>query len=432
MVDYSRRAFLEKVAAAVGGALLGPLTPLRAQPPRPGALAISGLAHPALASFDALMTTFVQEQQVPGAVLAVTQDRRLVYARGFGWADRQRQQAVQPTALFRIASLSKPITAVAVLQLIERHQLTLDAKVWEVLKLSEPADARWKQVTIGQLLQHTGGWDRAQSFDPMFRSARIAQTLNVSPPAAPQHIIHYMVGRPLDFAPGSRYARSNFGYCLLGRVIERVTGVAYERYVQQAVLAPLGVQRMRLGKTLPAERVAGEVVYYDAEDRTRPAVVGPIGKWVPVPYGAWALEALDAPAGWLASAVDLVRFAAAFDVPAACPILRHESIVTMFARPAGPAGYEPGGTPKAIYYGCGWQVRPIGQQGDADTWHFGRLDGTSALLARRYDSKNFAVLFNMNNAPDGQPLAAKMAGLLHQAVDHVHSWPTTDQFPQWL
>jgi hypothetical protein len=60
------------------------------------------------------------------------------------------------------------------------------------------------------------------------------------------------------------------------------------------------------------------------------------------------------------------------------------------------------------------------------------LDGTSALLARRYDGKNCAVLFNMNNGPDGQPLANKIAGSLHQAVDHVHSWPTTDQFPQWL
>jgi CubicO group peptidase (beta-lactamase class C family) len=432
MSDYSRRAFLERVVAAAGVALLAPLTPLQAQQPRPGELAISGIAHPKLASFDALMTTFVREQQAPGAALAVTKDRRLVYARGFGWADRQRQQAVQPTALFRIASLSKPITAVAVLQLVERHQVTLDAKVWDVLTLPEPADARWKQVTITHLLQHTGGWDRDKSFDPMFRSARIAQTLNTSPPAEPQHIIRYMLGRPLDFDPGSRYARSSFGYCLLGRVIERVTGVAYERYVQQEVLAPLGVHRMRLGKTLPAQRVAEEVVYYDAQDWTGPAVVGPIGEPVPLPYGTWFLEAMDATAGWLASAVDLVRFAAAFDVPAACPILQPESIATMFARPAGPAGYEAGGTPKAVYYGCGWQVRPIGQQGHADTWHFGRLDGTSALLARRYDGKNCAVLFNTTYGPDGQQLANKIAGLLHQAVDQVQSWPTADQFPQLL
>ena len=153
----------------------------------------------------------------------------------------------------------------------------------------------------------------------MFRSAGIAQALNVSPPAGPQHIIRYMVGQPLDFDPGSRYACSNFGDRLLGRVIERVAGVAYERYVQQAVLAPPGFCRMRLGKTLPVERVADEVMYYDDQDRTGSAVVGTIGERVPVPYGAWSLEALDAPAGWMASAVDLVRLASALDVPAACP-----------------------------------------------------------------------------------------------------------------
>src|SRR5215813_12315238 len=222
MFDCSRRAFLERVVETAGVTLLATHTPLQAQQPKPNELATSGSAHPELASFDELMTTFVKEQQVPGAGLAVTKDSRLVYARGFGLADRQRQQAVEPTALFRIASLSKPITAVAVLQLVERTKLTLDAKVWDVLKLPEPSDTRWKQVTILHLLQHTGGWDRDKSFDPMFRSVFIAQMLNVSPPAEPQHIIRYMLGQPLDFDPGSRYAYSNFGYCILGRVIERI------------------------------------------------------------------------------------------------------------------------------------------------------------------------------------------------------------------
>ncbi|HSX80035.1 MAG TPA: serine hydrolase domain-containing protein, partial [Candidatus Saccharimonadia bacterium] len=332
MFNCSRRVFLARVLETVGVVLLATRTPLQAQQPRPGELATSGIAHPELASFDELMTMFVKEEQVPGAGLAVTKDSRLVYARGFGLADRQQQQAVQPTAMFRIASLSKPITAVAVLQLVERKKLTLNAKVWDVLTLPEPSDARWRQVTILHLLQHTGCWDRDKSFDPMFRSVRIAQALNVSPPAEPRHIIRYMLGQPLDFEPGSRHAYSNFGYCLLGRVIERASGVAYERYVQQEVLAPLGIRRMRLGKSLPAQRVATEVVYYADKDRTGSAVVGAIGERVPLPYGAWSLEAMDAHGGWLASAVDLVRFAAAFDVPATCHILRPESIATMFAR----------------------------------------------------------------------------------------------------
>src|SRR5262249_31395645 len=171
-------------------------------------------------------------------------------------------EAVESTALFRIGSISKPITAVAILQLVERGKLSLDAGVWELLRLSEPSDRRWKRVTIRHLLQHTGGWDRDESIDPMFRSAEIARALRVPQPATPAHIIRYMLGQRLDFDPGSRFAYSNFGYCLLGRVIETVSGAAYETHVQEHVLAPLGITRMRLGKTLPAERAAGEVAYY--------------------------------------------------------------------------------------------------------------------------------------------------------------------------
>src|SRR6185295_18883724 len=102
-----------------------------------------------------------------------------------------------------------------------------------------------------------------------------------------------------------------FGYCVLGRIIERVTSSAYEEHIRREVLMPLGIRRMRLGKTLAAQRADGEVRYYDERDRTGLAVVGTIGERVPTPYGAWSLEAMDAHGGWIGSAVDLVRFASA-------------------------------------------------------------------------------------------------------------------------
>jgi CubicO group peptidase (beta-lactamase class C family) len=120
--DRSRRAFIGRVIESAGVALLAVHRPLQAQQPA-DENATSGIDYSGLTPFDDLMTMFVKEQQVPGAALAVTKDGRLAYARGFGLADRQRQQAVQPTALFRIASISKPITAVAVLQLVERKKL---------------------------------------------------------------------------------------------------------------------------------------------------------------------------------------------------------------------------------------------------------------------------------------------------------------------
>ena len=108
-------------------------------------------------------------------------------------------------------------------------------------------DPRLAEITIRQLLNHTAGWDSNQSFDPMFQSVRIAESLGVSPPALAEHVICFMKGHSLDFSPGERYAYSNLGYALLGRVIEAKAGQRYEEYVQKHVFSPLNIQRSRIG-----------------------------------------------------------------------------------------------------------------------------------------------------------------------------------------
>lgn len=391
------------------------------------ALPITGQAVPELVGFDELLTSMIREHDLPGAALAISKDGRLIYARGVGFADREQRIAVQPDALFRIASISKPITAAAILQLVERGRLSLESRVFNVLApnyaLPETADERLKNVTVAQLLRHTGGWDRDASFDPMFRSPRIVEALHVSPPAKPEHVIRYMLNRRLDFAPGERYAYSNFGYCVLGRVIEQLTGQSYESYVQRQVLKPLGIIRMRIGCTLTEGRCDGEVIYY-TDEKPAAAVVGPnLGQKVPHPYGAWCLETMDAHGGWVASAVDLVRFASAFDDPARCPILSSESVRTMFARPDGTAWLEKDGQPKPWYYAHGWMVRPVGSTGKFNAWHTGSLPGTSTLLVRRHDGLNWAVLFNTRNAVNGEPPAKAIDPLLHKMAEKVSHWP---------
>jgi N-acyl-D-amino-acid deacylase len=432
----SRRALLHRLGgwagAALGGGALNRLglSAARAAVPEP-LPAMTGPARPELAPLDRLMIDFMKDHRVPGAALAVTRAGRLVYARGFGLADRERGEKVAPDSLFRIASVSKPITAVAVLQLVEQKKLELTARVCEVLRLPEPADARWKRVTVLDLLRHTGGWDRTKSFDPMFRSVEIAKTLGARPPAGPDEVIRYMLRQPLDFDPGSRFAYSNFGYCLLGRVIERVAGVRYEAHVRDRVLRPLGIERMRIARSLAADRAAGEVTYYDARNRSEPAVLGEVGRPAPAPYGAFYLEAMDSHGAWIASAIDLVRFASAFDVPSRCKVLRAETIATMFGRPEGPAGRDPAGTPKAVYYACGWNVRPAGGPGRANTWHGGNIPGASSLLVRRHDGLDWAVLFNTDAGPHGKDLGHAIDPLVHQAVDQVKTWPDIDWFPRF-
>jgi N-acyl-D-amino-acid deacylase len=397
-------------------------------------LAVTGRFDPRLRPFDDLMTAFVKDHHVPGAALAVTYHGRLVYARGFGYADVERELAVQPGSRFRVASVSKPLTAVAILQLVGRKKLRLEDRVLDIVRVRphlEPGskpDPRWNEITILQLLQHTAGFDRDKSFDPMFRPLAIARDVGSPPPAGQEAIIRYMLGRPLDFSPGQRYAYSNFGYCLLGRVIESVSGQTYEAYVRENVLKPVGVEGMHLGRTLLADRLPGEVHYYGSNNEKVDSVVSP-GTRVSPPYGSFYLEAMDSHGGWVASAPDLVRFAAAFDVVNQSRLLPAKEIRTMFARPTGAAGLDKNGGPADAYYGCGWSVRPVGNDGRANTWHGGDLDGTQSLLVRRHDRIDWAVLFNTRNDPAGKNLVPQIDPLLHTAADAVRAWPAGNLFP---
>src|SRR5262249_22966877 len=154
--------------------------------------------------------------------VAVSANSKLVYARGFGLADREASTPVTPTSLFRIASISKPFTAVAIFRLAERERLKphdpvlKDVKNEPGLAAGQNADPRWDAITIRHCLQHTGGWDRDKTFDPVSPNGNwhVANEMGLKPPAPVSDFIRYMRGRPLDFDPGSAHVYSNFGYCL--------------------------------------------------------------------------------------------------------------------------------------------------------------------------------------------------------------------------
>jgi N-acyl-D-amino-acid deacylase len=320
------------------------------------------------------------------------------------------------------------------MKLVEQGRLDFDARAFDIVRLPpvltkrKRPDPQLKRVTVRQLLQHTGGWDREKSFDPMFRPLVIAETVGVTPPAHPEAVIRYMMGHPLDFAPGARYAYSNFDYCVLGRIIETITGAPYEQYVQKHVLAPIGIKRMRVGASLLRKRAQGEVRYYTPHDSDS---VFPERKGkVPAPYGSFHLEAMDAHGGWIASAVDLARFAAAFHDPQRCPLLKPETIETMHAPPPAPAWRSDDGTLKDAYYACGWMVRPV-KDGKANYWHAGSLPGTATLLVRRWDGLSWAVLFNQRSTDPDLPDNA-IDPAMHRAADAVKRWTREDLFSRYL
>ncbi len=388
----------------------------------------TGQSVPSLSDFDTAIRQFMQHHRVPGAALAITHKGRLVYSRGFGYADIATKEPVTPTSLFRIASVSKPITAVAILQMIEQGKLKLNDRVFSILDFEaeiqaagESFDKRLRDVTVRHLLEHRGGWDRDKSFDAMFQSVRFAEQMNSPPPAGQRDVIVSMLRVPLDFDPGQRYAYSNFGYCLLGRIIEKISGQRYEAYVQEKVLAPAGINSMRIGATRIEGRQSGEVRYY-APGRGKSVFQADLGEDVSWCYGAWHLEAMDSHGGWIASADDLAKLAIALDDPHKSPILSNASFELMHQRPPGAAGTNEDGTPKPTFYSLGWTNQEI-EPGKINSWHTGSLPGTATILLRRHDGCNLIALLNTRVSPEVEHLGRAIQSVLNQIADSIKQWP---------
>jgi N-acyl-D-amino-acid deacylase len=403
----------------------------------PEKLPVTGKPVPAMKTLDALVINYLETNKIPGATLAVVKGGKLVYARGFGYADPAKKEKMQPDALFRIASLTKPITSAAVMKLVEQGKLKLTDKVDALLKVKPfleddevKVDPGLAKITVQHCLQHTAGWDlRKRMFDPMYGHSEICKSMRLVSPASPADLIRFMWGQKLDFEPGEREEFSNFGYCLLGRVIEKASGKSYEKYVNQNVLAPAGIKRMKLGRSLAKDRAVGEVTYtFLGQPQKAPAAVGKL-ELVPYAYGGFAVESMDSTDGWLASAVDLARFANKIMGPARSRLLKPKTMEAMFEAPPGPAGKDKEGNAKPIYYANGWLVRRDPPSGRLEVaWHLGLFAGTSSILVCRQDGVCWALLFNGSLPWEKIQPAAALDGPLHLAITKVTAWPAHNLF----
>src|SRR5260370_23421087 len=177
---------------------------------------ITGKAGPGLEALDKAMHTIMTRHGIPGGALVIALDGRLVFAKGYGWADLTGEPA-GPDMLFGLASLSEPITALAILRLIEQGKLKLDDCWLDILRHITPprgarVDPRLKTITVLQLLNHTGGWDRGRSCDPANFSVPVSRQLPVPLPASADQLISFMMGLPLDIDPGTTTVYSTIRY----------------------------------------------------------------------------------------------------------------------------------------------------------------------------------------------------------------------------
>lgn len=316
----------------------------------PPAAPVQALTAADLDTFlDGYVPRELQRSGIQGAVVAVVKDGQLLTARGYGFTDAERRQPVQADrTLFRVGSISKLFTWVAVMQLVEQGQLDLDADVQRYLDFPLPpapagADGRSPAITLRHLASHTAG------FEDGYRDAWAS-----SPQPAPLRE-HLARNGPTRLYPaGTTPAYSNYGVTLAGYIVQRVSGLPFDAYVQQRVLQPLGMAHSSFAQPLaPALLPQMSAGFENASGK------------------AQAFETINlAPAGSLsATATDMARFMQAM-LAGGAPVLQPSSLRQMLSpqtrlRPEAPfvglGFYEEGG----------WPVQVLGHGGDTQWFHAG-------------------------------------------------------------
>jgi CubicO group peptidase (beta-lactamase class C family) len=260
--------------------------------------------------FVRALEVYGKEGDIVGASALVLRDGQVLARHDVGFADRAAGRAVDERTIFHYGSITKTLTAIAIMQLRDRGHLSLDDPVtrWvpELRSVSDPFGSP-DAITLRMLLSHSAGfqnptwpWDRGEPWEPF-------------EPTTWEQLVAMMPYQQLRFEPGSRYSYSNPAFIYLARVIEAITGDPWEAYVQKNIFAPLGLSRSYFGIT----------PYYLAEDRSRNyALVSDslTGGLTAVDEGADFDPGITIPnGGWNAPLADLAVYLAFLTGPAPDP-----------------------------------------------------------------------------------------------------------------
>ncbi|MDR1274408.1 MAG: beta-lactamase family protein, partial [Odoribacteraceae bacterium] len=366
---------------------------------------------------DQTVTQFMNKWEIVGASLAIIKEGKLVYSKGYGYADREQGIPMNVNNIFRVASISKLITAAGIMKLLENEQLSLGSTVFGpggILNdtlFSHVADRRITGITIEHLLRHQGGFSIRHA-DPMFNPVEIARQMNVPPPADLNAIIRYVLTKRLGFAPGSSSRYSNVGYGILTKVIEKVSGRGYEDFIRDSILLPAGCYDMHLGHNLAKDHYPNEVKYYEPANAEKIQSCTGAEEWVPKSDGGNNIEELYGAGGWVASPTELLRLLLAIDGNPDTPpdVLAAESVELM-------TRYQANAFP------MGW----MHTNSSGDWWRTGTLAGTSAMMKRQADGFCWVFITNTSNWL-GPQFPQKIDNMVKQAVNRVESWPERDLF----
>lgn len=365
--------------------------------------------------FDASINRFMRYWGIRGGSFALMRNDSLLYAKGYGFANTQDSIPCEVKNIFRVASVSKLLTAVAVMHLEETGQLSTQDFVFGedgILNDSlflDYRDKKIKKVTVEHLLRHTSGFSNPHG-DAAFNMELVAQFLDKPLPLSMDDMVLYATKNRLRAVPGGRFNYSNLGYIVLSKVIEKVSGIPYETYIKDSILAPIGCYDIHLANNYSDGFRENEVTYYEVKEAEPVPAYDGSDTLVMKSLGGNDVHGLYGAGGWVASPVELLKLVSAINK---CPVredfLTPESIdfMTPYGKNAKPAGWA---------------------SSSAKFWlRSGSMSGTSALIKANKDGYSWVFISN-SSSWNGPGLARQMNREITQALRKVKKWPETDYF----
>ena len=330
---------------------------------------------------DALMKIAYDYGQFNGSVL-VAEHGKVIYKKGFGYANMEWDIPNQPDTKFRLGSITKQFTSMLILQLVEQGKLKLDGKITDYLP--DYPKKNGDRITIHHLLTHTSGTPNYTDFPAFFR------TMSRNP-STPQDFLKVFADSALLFEPGTRFSYSNSGYFILGVIIEKITGKPYEQVLQENIFTPLGMNNSGYDHsgTILKKRAA-------AYEKDGPGFVNAAYIDMSLPFSAGALYS---------TVEDLYLWDQALYTEKLLP----EKTKALLFKPYIPAF--------GVGYGYGWGVgnAPIGHTTDSamTIGHGGGINGFNTLLSRIPSEKDLVVLLNNTGGTRLGQLCRAIWGILY-------------------
>lgn len=398
-----------------------------------------GSAIPGFKYGDAFQK-FIIKSGYKGGATGVLLGNRLGYASGYGLSATGHNINVE--TLLPISGITKTITAVAVLKLIEEGKLHPNDKIFGgngILSRFKPfkadsVDRRLYEITVDDLLRNAGGWDTENSEieDPIFndllvannhRLSNISKEMKLPGPPSVYDTIKFMMSEPLDFSPGRESKVSNFGYAVLGRVIEQVSDRNYEAYVKEAVLTPCGMWHTKQGP----HQVAGYNKYKGKSASEILDILKNSNETIGEYYAYTRTAHVDSCLGWYSNVYDVMRLAQCIDGSSGFRLLNATTTELLIQKPRTEnQGIE-------NWHGAGFQVHHHGAIWVATESHAPDVLFFHRNLKRHKDGDVYNG--NENEAMawvvllEGQPtIDSPLKQLTKVMIESETHWPATNAY----